>query len=315
MQPFPVTGPSPLSGRTAICWWWTSPPGDRPRLQLPAGYPYRGGSPGLCPGNGVHLSSRQPAGQRHHRLRVIAKSGYVHDLLRRAFIRTASGGNIWRYAWAHRPTTPALLTPPSAGTRLPQSGGASAGRFPWQSPITGYWEPVTASLWWPSAGDRPDPSAAGPYGLHRLPAGRRLALRNRGSHSHCPSCPALSPLNFDPSHHRRCPKPDSSSAGGPHPVISRPCVAAGGEAPRLTLSRRQSRHGVPYCLQAQYKSPCSKPAELPGTGGFFTIDSALFFCRRLPCPHSFQVTRRGTSPHPAEGDARQAGPCGKSAGA
>ena len=26
-SPFPVTGPSPLSGRTAICWWWTSPPG------------------------------------------------------------------------------------------------------------------------------------------------------------------------------------------------------------------------------------------------------------------------------------------------
>ena len=39
------------------------------------------------------------------------------------------------------------------------------------------------------------------------------------------------------------PKPDSSSAGGPHPVVSRPCVAAGGEAPLLTLSPLE----LPWC--------------------------------------------------------------------
>ena len=52
------------------------PSASSPRQALPTlenavyaylGCPYRGGSPGLCPGNGVHLSSRQPAGQRHQR--------------------------------------------------------------------------------------------------------------------------------------------------------------------------------------------------------------------------------------------------------
>lgn len=201
-------------------------------------------------------------------LMVIAKSGYVHDLLRRSLhtdrfrreylavcVGTPPSGSGTIDAPIGRDETstvrrcvrpdgsPAVSHYRVLGTRdgltlvalLPETGRTHQLRV------------HMASIGCPLAGDWL-------YGTEDPTLIARPAL-----HSH---------RLFDPSHHRRHPKPDSSSAGGPHPVVSRPCVAAGGEAPHLTLSRRQSRHGVPCWLQAQYKSPCSKPAELPGTGGF-----------------------------------------------
>ncbi|MEI3383047.1 MAG: RluA family pseudouridine synthase [Dysosmobacter sp.] len=148
-------------------------------------------------------------------LMAVAKSGYIHDRLRRT-LHTDGFYREYRAVCVGCPKPPAgTIDAPigrdetSAVRRMVRPDGQQAVSH--YEVLSQRERPVPCKA---ATGNRPHPPAAGPHGPHRLSAGRRLALRHGGPG---PDLPPRSPrlrTGPDPPGHRHSPVFHRPNSGG-----------------------------------------------------------------------------------------------------